>query len=56
LLEVHLFDYEDNLYGTRLDVLFVARIRAERKFSGIDALREQIEKDSAEAKHILATS
>ena len=38
-LEVHLFEFEDNLYGATLEVQFVARIRAERKFSGLEELK-----------------
>jgi riboflavin kinase/FMN adenylyltransferase len=54
LLEVHIFDYEGDLYGTRLQVTFEHRIRAELKFEGIDALREQIGMDKETARRILA--
>ena len=53
LLEVHLFDFTGDLYGKRLGIQFIERIRAEQKFSGIDALRGQIAQDSAQAKRIL---
>lgn len=52
LLEVHLFDYEGDLYGHRVEVGFIERIRDERKFDSFDALREQIEKDSQRAREI----
>jgi riboflavin kinase/FMN adenylyltransferase len=52
-LEVHLFDFEDDLYGLDLEATFVEFIRPERKFDGLDALRAQIAKDVATAKGIL---
>jgi len=50
LLEVHLFDYDVNLYGRELGVRFVAYVREEKKFSGIEALKDQIEKDVTHVK------
>ncbi len=43
--EVHLFDFEREIYGAELTVEFVAFIRGEQKFDGLGALVEQIEKD-----------
>lgn len=53
LLEVHLFDFEHEVYGRQVEVDFVARIRDERKFESFDALREQIGRDAAAAREIL---
>ncbi|MDQ3033978.1 MAG: bifunctional riboflavin kinase/FAD synthetase [Myxococcota bacterium] len=53
-VEVHLFDFEGDLYGARLRVGFAHRLRGERKFDGIDALREQIARDAASARAQLA--
>jgi len=53
-LEVHLFDFEDDLYGERLRVSFVQRLRGERRFDSVDALVEQIHADAAAAKEILS--
>jgi riboflavin kinase/FMN adenylyltransferase len=53
LLEVHLFDYDGNLYGQHLDVDFVARLRDERKFESLDALVEQMHRDATAARAIL---
>ena len=53
LLEVHLFDYDGNLYGQHLDVDFVARLRDERKFDSLDALVEQMHRDAAAARAVL---
>jgi len=53
LLEVHLFDTEKELYGKRLRVEYVAHLRDEKKFEGVDALREQITRDSQKARAVL---
>ncbi len=45
-IESYLFDFDGDLYGDVLRVRFLHRIRDERKFSGIDELKAQIEKDS----------
>ncbi len=44
-MEVHVLDYAGDLYGRKLRVGFVARLRGEQKFAGIDALRAQIARD-----------
>ncbi len=54
LLEVHLFDFDRDAYGRQIEVVFVARIRNERKFASFDALREQIARDVAQARMILS--
>lgn len=52
-VEAHLLDYEGDLYGKVVDVSFVEHLRAEKRFSGIDELKEQIARDVAEARKIL---
>ncbi len=52
-LEVHLFDFEADLYGQTIETELVAFIRAEQKFDGLDALKAQIAADSAQARRIL---
>jgi riboflavin kinase/FMN adenylyltransferase len=52
-LEAHLFDFAGDLYGRELDVSLHGFLRAERRFAGIDELREQIAVDAAEARHLL---
>ena len=44
-LEVHLFGFEGSLYGRPIRVRLFERIRGERKFASIEALREQLEAD-----------
>ncbi|MGH7805239.1 MAG: bifunctional riboflavin kinase/FAD synthetase [Candidatus Binatia bacterium] len=53
-LEVHLLDFDGDLYGRRLRVEFVERIRGEQRFASIEALTEQIRRDAARAREILA--
>jgi riboflavin kinase/FMN adenylyltransferase len=53
LLEAHLFDFEDDLYGRRIEVEFVRKLRDEVKFSDLDAMVRQIEHDAREARAIL---
>jgi len=50
--EVHLFDFDEDLYGAKLRVHVVARIREERKFATIDELRAQIATDAQAARAI----
>lgn len=49
-LEVHLFDWQGDLYGRRLQVTFHHRLRDERRFASLDALRQAIEADFAAAR------
>lgn len=53
-VEVHFFDLDRDLYDARLRVGFVERLRAERKFDGIDALKAQIARDASDARERLA--
>jgi len=50
LLEAHLFDFSDDLYGKHLAVEFVAYLRGEAKFADLDALKAQMAKDAASAR------
>lgn len=54
VLEVYVFDFDDDLYGRRLRVRLIDFLRPEKKFDGIDDLKAQIAQDSARAKEILA--
>ncbi|MFT4197006.1 MAG: bifunctional riboflavin kinase/FAD synthetase [Pseudoxanthomonas sp.] len=55
LLEAHLFDFDGDLYGRHLRVEFVARLRDEEKFDGLQALTAQMHRDAANARQILST-
>ncbi len=52
-LEVNIFDFEGDIYGTEITVALIAYIRPEIKFSGIDALTAQIASDAAQARELL---
>ncbi|MBM3515097.1 MAG: bifunctional riboflavin kinase/FAD synthetase [Alphaproteobacteria bacterium] len=54
LLEVHVFDFNENLYQRHLRVALVEHLRPEIKFDGIDAIKAQIAKDCEAARAILA--
>src|SRR5271154_2581819 len=56
LLEVFLFDFKGDLYGSRLDVAFIAFLREELKFDHLDALVRQMDDDSRAARERLAAS
>ena len=51
-IEAHLLDFEGDLYGRIVEVRFLQRIRGERKFSGIEELKEQIGRDAEEARRL----
>ncbi|ODS24969.1 riboflavin biosynthesis protein RibF [Candidatus Endobugula sertula] len=50
ILEVHLFDRSDDLYGQRIVVEFKHKIREEQRFVGLDDLRQQIQDDIKQAR------
>jgi riboflavin kinase/FMN adenylyltransferase len=54
LIETHLFDFQGDLYGRKLEVLFIEKLREERRFPDVDALVAQIRRDEAKARAILA--
>jgi riboflavin kinase / FMN adenylyltransferase len=56
LLEIFLFDFQGDLYGTTLDVAFIAFIREELKFDSVEALVRQMDDDSAWARAALAAA
>jgi riboflavin kinase/FMN adenylyltransferase len=53
LLEAHLFDFSGDLYGRRIEVEFVARLRDEEKYPDLPTLVAQMDRDAAQARHIL---
>lgn len=54
VIEAHLFDYGSDLYGTRLSLAFVRRLRDEQAFPDADALRRQIDIDCESARSLFA--
>lgn len=55
-VEAHFFDFDGDLYGASLRVGFVTRLRGERSFDGLDALKAQISADAERARADLATA
>ena len=53
LLEVHIFDFAQDIYGRELRIEFVSKLREERKFDGIEALKEQLGRDMVAARTAL---
>ena len=52
-IEIHLFDFEGNLYGKNISVDFVKFIREETKFDSLEELKKQLNKDKIKARKIL---
>ena len=55
-IEAHLLDFAGDLYGRVVAVGFLERVRGERRFSGVDELKEQIGRDVREARRLLQGS
>lgn len=55
-VEVNIFGFSGNLYGSRLSVGFVDKVREERRMDGLEALRRQLESDRQQVKEILKQS
>jgi len=53
LLEAHLFDFDGDLYGQRIEVEFVAKLRDELRFDDLDALTTQMHRDATQARELL---
>jgi riboflavin kinase/FMN adenylyltransferase len=51
ILELHLFDFDQQIYGEDIEVAFLGYLRPEQKFSGVDQLRTQIQRDVEKARH-----
>ena len=56
LLEAHLFDFDRNIYGRRICVEFIGKIRDERKFDSFDQLKTQILADCEAGKRFFASN
>jgi riboflavin kinase/FMN adenylyltransferase len=50
LLEVFIFDFDDTIYGKRVGVEFVHKLRDEERYADLDALTKQIKSDVAQAR------
>jgi riboflavin kinase/FMN adenylyltransferase len=55
-VEAHIFDFDEEIYGRRIEIMFVERLRGEVKFPNVDALVAQIRRDIDGARRILDRS
>jgi riboflavin kinase/FMN adenylyltransferase len=55
LLEVHLFDWDGELYGAHLRVRFLKKLREEQKYDGLESLKEAIAGDARDARAYFAS-
>ncbi len=53
LLEVNIFDFDQDIYGKEIEVIFVQKIRDEQRFDSIEVLKDQIRQDEVAARKIL---
>jgi riboflavin kinase/FMN adenylyltransferase len=53
-LEVHLFDFDESLYGQCIEVIVKKKLRPVKRFENLNLLTEQIKQDSEQAKQALA--
>jgi len=53
-VEVHIFDFRDSIYGEKIRVNFIERLRDEEKFCSVTLLSEQIQRDAEKARSILS--
>jgi len=51
VVETNLFDFNEDIYGKKIEVLFLKRLRSELKFDSVNKLVDQIHKDVTEAKN-----
>ena len=52
-IETYIFDFDQDIYGDELTIAFVERIRSEKRFESIDALRTQLREDQGRVMQIL---
>jgi riboflavin kinase/FMN adenylyltransferase len=56
ILELHLFEFDQQIYGEDVEVAFLEYLRAEHKFSGVEELQAQIQRDVEEARRVCEIS
>lgn len=49
-IEVHIFDFESDIYGASIELLFYTKLREEQKFESIEALKEQLSQDKTDTQ------
>lgn len=56
MIEVNIFDFDREIYGSTITVNIYKRLRSEQKFDGLDALKDQLAKDALASKEALAAA
>jgi riboflavin kinase/FMN adenylyltransferase len=56
LLEVHIFDFDRDIYGQYIQVDFVAKLREEERFPDLKSMQDQMHVDAAQARDILTAA
>ena len=56
MLEVYLFDFKEEIYGEHMRVDFLHKFRNEEKYADLETLRQQIERDVADAREYFRTA
>jgi riboflavin kinase/FMN adenylyltransferase len=56
ILEVHIFDFDEDIYGEYIHVDFIARLRGQEKYARIEDLVAQMHRDADNAKAALAAA
>lgn len=54
-IEVHIFDFDESIYGQEISIGFVEHMRDEKKFDGLELLKAQLKQDEIHARNILHT-
>ena len=52
-IEMHLFDFDEDIYGKKFTIEFIKRLRDEQKFESLEALKSQLEKDKLNSLEII---
>ena len=55
-IEVHIFNFEGNLYGKELRLEFIGRLREERRFSSLEGLKQQLRKDAVAVQKLIGNT
>ena len=55
LVEVHIFNFQQSIYGRKITIWFYQKLRNEVKFEGLEALKTQLAQDKQQAHEILAS-
>ena len=56
LLEAHILDFDEVLYGKNIEIIFRHKLREELKFDGLDALKQQISADVQQVREVFGAA